>query len=396
MTTMSPTASTSSATATTAATVRDDGKPAGRPTAGRSVPLVFVYCLNILSCFAVVLLHTTLPVYGPTPTHLWMRMAGLQALAIFAVPIFFMISGMNLLGYRDRYSTETFFRKRLWRVGRAILLGSVVCYLLYGLFSSSFYGADSFIGKYGIVDFVKRFLTNQINDTYWFFYSIIYLYVLTPVLSLVVKNRRCVEYMLALTALVAVAFPLAERFHLAPAYVNTLFGWPLFSSISLLYFLAGYYFHVYWKPVRYQAAFAGTVFVLCVIGMTWMGLRSNDYGHAGAYDSYYAGITSPLCVLQTLALFLLFQSLEPRLQNIPAKAMQWLKLVSGASLGVYLFHILVINWIHPDVLSRVLGKLSSLPFLKAVVVYAAVAVAVMAGKWLIARIKRLYHGRAAD
>lgn len=360
------------------------------------MPLVFVYCLNILSCFAVVLLHTTLPVYGPTPTHLWMRMAGLQALAIFAVPIFFMISGMNLLGYRDRYSTETFFRKRLWRVGRAILLGSVVCYLLYGLFSSSFYGADSFIGKYGIVDFVKRFLTNQINDTYWFFYSIIYLYVLTPVLSLVVKNRRCVEYMLALTALVAVAFPLAERFHLAPAYVNTLFGWPLFSSISLLYFLAGYYFHVYWKPVRYQAAFAGTVFVLCVIGMTWMGLRSNDYGHAGAYDSYYAGITSPLCVLQTLALFLLFQSLEPRLQNIPAKAMQWLKLVSGASLGVYLFHILVINWIHPDVLSRVLGKLSSLPFLKAVVVYAAVAVAVMAGKWLIARIKRLYHGRAAD
>ncbi|MBT1171516.1 acyltransferase [Bifidobacterium sp. SO4] len=248
----------------------------------KPAPLVFVYGLNILSCFAVVLLHTTLPVYGPTPTRLWKEMVGLQALAIFAVPIFFMISGMNLLGYRDRYSTEMFFRKRFWRVGRALLLGSVVCYIVYCTFSSSFYGGDAYAGNLGVIDFAKRFLTNQVNDTYWFFYSIIYLYVLAPVLSLVVKNRRCVEYMLLLTAVIGVLFPLAERFHLAPEYVNTLFGWPLFASVPLLYFLAGYYFHTYWKPVKYQAVIAAAVFILCVAGMTWLGLRSNGYGHRGA------------------------------------------------------------------------------------------------------------------
>lgn len=34
----------------------------------RNEVLRFVYVLNIVSCFAVVLLHTTLPVYSPQPT----------------------------------------------------------------------------------------------------------------------------------------------------------------------------------------------------------------------------------------------------------------------------------------------------------------------------------------
>ena len=36
---------------------------------------------------------------------------------------------------------------------------------------------------FGPVDFCKRFLTNSIIDIYWFLYSIIYLYLLTPLLS---------------------------------------------------------------------------------------------------------------------------------------------------------------------------------------------------------------------
>lgn len=32
----------------------------------------------------------------------------MQAMFIFAVPIFFMVSGMNLLDYRKKYSTKVF------------------------------------------------------------------------------------------------------------------------------------------------------------------------------------------------------------------------------------------------------------------------------------------------
>ncbi|MBT1171749.1 hypothetical protein [Bifidobacterium sp. SO4] len=102
------------------------------------------------------------------------------------------------------------------------------------------------------------------------------------------------------------------------------------------------------------------------------------------------GITSPLCVVQTIALFLLFQSAEPLLKKMPLAVVRWLKLISGASLGVYLFHILMINWIRPGRLFRILDRLSDYPFLKAVFVYVVIAVLVMAGKWIIARVKRLF------
>ena len=62
-----------------------------------------------------------------------------------------MISGMNLLGYQRRYSTRTFFRKRLWRVGKALVLASLVCYLLFGLFPSAF-GTQAVADSFGPVD----------------------------------------------------------------------------------------------------------------------------------------------------------------------------------------------------------------------------------------------------
>ena len=92
---------------------------------------IFIYILNIISCFAVVLLHTTLPVFSPQVSDTWVKMVALQSLAIFAVPIFFMISGMNLLGYRQRETTSVFMKKRFWKVGRALVLASVFCYILF-------------------------------------------------------------------------------------------------------------------------------------------------------------------------------------------------------------------------------------------------------------------------
>ncbi len=69
---------------------------------------VFVDVLNIVSCFAVVCLHTSLGVFSLQHTFLWTFQELMQAMFIFAVPIFFMVSGMNLLDYRKKYSTKVF------------------------------------------------------------------------------------------------------------------------------------------------------------------------------------------------------------------------------------------------------------------------------------------------
>ena len=67
-----------------------------------------------------------------------------------------MVSGMNLLDYRKKYSTKVFFKKRFVRVGRALILGSIACYLLFGLLPGLFYGAQSIADSFG---FRRSFMT---------------------------------------------------------------------------------------------------------------------------------------------------------------------------------------------------------------------------------------------
>lgn len=353
----------------------------------------FVYAVNILSCCAVVLLHTTLPVFTPQPTALWVKMVALQSMGIFAVPVFFMISGMNLLGYRQRESTRQFIHKRLWKVGRALIGGSIICYLLFCLFPHSFYGADQYIGVGGVFDFLRRFLTNTINDTYWFLYFIIYLYVLTPVLSLIIFNKRCLQYMLVLCFGISIGLPLLAHIGVNPLYTSTVLNWPLFTSESLLYFLLGYYLHTYWQPIPRQTVLAAVVFVLAAIGMCISGLWLNGYWNPGglsaSYDSYAVGITSPLCVLQSCALFLLIRSGENWLRACGPRVDRILRTIAGASLGIYLFQILFIDWVGGSLPPQLSGVLGRHPVIYAATVYVCTLTVVLIGKTILAGCKKL-------
>ncbi len=198
--------------------------------------------LNILSCIAVVALHVSLNVFTPERSRNWLFAVAIQATCIFAVPVFFMLSGMNLINYRDRYTTKVFFQKRFKRTGLALIGASIVCYLLFGLFPDSFYNCTSYIGSFGIIDFVNRFLTNSINDIYWFLYSILYLYLLTPLLSLARKSKKLMKYLLFLCMFAGIVIPFLEvTLGLDDSLFASLFGWPLFKTNSLLYFLLGAY-----------------------------------------------------------------------------------------------------------------------------------------------------------
>ena len=105
------------------------------PADGTNSPkrLYYIDILNILSCFAVVVLHCSGGVFYYQKTRLWFIYMFLQTVAHFAVPVFFMITGANLLDYRKKYDTKTFFKKRAARTLApflflvAALLGTPVC-----------------------------------------------------------------------------------------------------------------------------------------------------------------------------------------------------------------------------------------------------------------------------
>lgn len=351
--------------------------------------LIFVDVLNIFACIAVVALHVSLNVFSPQPTHLWLKAVALQGMGIFAVPIFFMISGMNLLGYHEKYSTATFFKKRVLRTGRALLLGSIACYALFCLFPYSFYGANQFASGPNIVDFAKRFLTNQINDIYWFFYTIIYLYIITPVISQAMNNKRIVQYILVICLFIAVLLPFLTHIGVPFKYFGTLFNWPLFANTAMMYYVSGYYVKCYVDVQRIKPWVYALIFVLSTGVMIAAGLISNGWhtsnGLHQQYDNYYIGTTSPLCVIQVLSLFLFVMSLEPLLQQRSNTVKKSIARISGLSLGVYLFHILVINWWGVNYGT----VLTNNPFMRLIIVYIVTAVGVFVGQTIIGWLKAI-------
>lgn len=330
-------------------------------------------------------------VFSLQHTFLWTFQELMQAMFIFAVPIFFMVSGMNLLDYRKKYSTKVFFKKRFVRVGRALILGSIACYLLFGLLPGLFYGAQSIADGFGPVDFCKRFLTNSIIDIYWFLYTIIYLYLLTPLLSKIVHDRRLLEYAIALTLFCSILIPAAKAIGINEEYFSPLLSWPLFASSALLYFLLGYYLENYglplhWNALAWAATFLGSVTLMFLGGLWWNGFFQNSMGVE--YQNYLVGISSPLCVISAVSLFMLCKALEPSLQRGSDRMKSIIRKVSSVSLGVYMFHLLLVNLTLGGPFERILTFGQYHPFIKAIAVYLLTGIAVYVGKWCISKVKR--------
>ncbi len=342
------------------------------------------------------MLHVSLNVFNPLGDH-WVRAVLFQAIAIFAVPVFFMISGMNLIGYSDKYDARTFFKKRAWRVGRALILASLFCYVLFCMFPFSFYGAEQYAGKFGLLDLLVRFLTNSVNDTYWFLYTIIYLYILTPLLTRAKTSKKLLEYLLLILFSVSFVIPLIEKMGVPKEYFGTLFNWPFFASSSLFYYILGFYIKKYVKELPPIWLTAG-MFVVSAAAMFFGGLYTNGYfsQRSETYSNYVIGTASPLCALEAVSLFLLLMSAEEHLKKYPSKVLRGVKEISGASLGVYLFHILIINWAGVNLQGRIAEFWGNHMEMRTVVVYAITLVLVVLAKRAIALCKGHKKGRIAD
>ena len=291
---------------------------------------------NVAACFAVVMLHCSNIVFANTGDFQWHRAVIVQSTFIFAVPFFLMISGANLLGYRKRYTTIEFFKKRASRILGVFFGCSVLFYLVSGLFPLQF-GYEPHAMSLG--DFIYSFLTNNINDVYWYFYAIIALYLVTPVFSLLAERHSTLRYALIICIVMSICFPFVERIApwphaLASFYVPYLSSW-------LTYYLLGYYL-VHCFNRRINSGLLIAVFVASVAASSFLTFHTNETAllvdPAAPYDNYYAGVFGPFEFIGICSLFLLFKQSDKLFSK--ARLPVILRSLSALSLGIYAIHML--------------------------------------------------------
>lgn len=145
--------------------------------------------MNILACFGVVALHHN----GLAHSYVagsagWVQSFVVECLCYCSVPLFMMISGANLLAYRERYTTAEFFKKRFLRTVVPWLFWSVL-FLVWKLGDG-----QMVLEPLNLRTCVNAILNSKVMSVYWFFPALFVCYLVMPVLSLARNRRKLLWY----------------------------------------------------------------------------------------------------------------------------------------------------------------------------------------------------------
>lgn len=294
----------------------------------------FIDVLTVLSCIAVVALHANGVFWAHPSGRLWVTSNIIETVFYYAVPVFFMISGYTLIGFRKRYGVGEFVKKRVKRTVIPFVAWSAIgCIFLWVYKGEWIRPSDFFLAMFNC----------KIMSIYWFFIPLFACYMAIPVLADVCDKRKTFAYMILLAFLSYSVLPFAEQFF--RIQINHAIQFPVAGGY-VMYLLLGYVFGnvEIEKRVRWGIYFAGIVglFLHC-----YMTIRLSPAG--SPISQMYKGYLNFPCVLYSVSIFVFcrYASWGWLYEN---KILNFLmKLVKDNSLGVYLIHGYFVYYIAPGI-----------------------------------------------
>lgn len=241
-----------------------------------------------------------------------------------------MISGATLIDYRDRYSTSTYFKKRLER--------TVVPFTFWSIISVFYRYLISHWSHDSILDTISGIINTKYMAVYWFFIPLFAVYMSIPLLSSADKSNRIRIFKLisALTFIFTSILP--TIFALVGIQYNSAIQIPV-SGGYIIYVLLGYIiYNIDMKPKERLA-----IYTLGLLGWFIQFEGTNILSlNSGELTTTFKGYTNFPAVLQAVGIFVLFKywrfkgHLKRLIENICSK-------LSKYTFGVYLIHFYLVD-----------------------------------------------------
>ena len=242
-----------------------------------------------------------------------------------AVPIFFMISGASLLGYRERYTTKAFFKKRLSRVGIPFVFWNLF-YIAYSVVMNEEPIAHS------VSDFVSKLINSEFQVRYWFFYPLFALYLCIPVLSLFLKvpgHRKYLWY--AVTLAFGFDFVMVPILRVFEIPANSYITFPLAGGFVIYAIFGWLVSNSEWKRKSRLILYAATLAV-SILTIFYIFFLSAKTGKTVQWPVAYRAFPAALV---GASIFVFFKHLKIKESPVFAKTVG---IIASGSLGVWLTH----------------------------------------------------------
>ncbi len=290
--------------------------------------LDYISTLNVLSCFSVIVLHCNGEFWNRPEGRLWITCNFLESFFYFAVPIFFMISGVTLLDYNERYSTKEYFKKRIKKVVVPFFIWSIIGFL---------YAAKGTIQNGGEVDLnIIHIIDNIMNcrymSVYCFFPPLFAVYLSIPVLAQIADKEKTYLYMTYLGIVFIVILPLiASLFSMG---YNVAFK-PCIMSGYILYPIVGYLLQKNEIDPKKRRG----IYLLGIIGWATQFVGTIALSGPGEINDTFKGYLNLPTFLQSCAVFVVIKYHTPH-SEVVTKIIKWL---AKRTFGVYLIHMYLLQ-----------------------------------------------------
>lgn len=300
-------------------------------TAGKKKDDVLTF-MQVVCAFAVVFMHTNGDFWHYSKdSGTWPLANAVECLCYFAVPVFFMITGITLIDYRDRYSTKEFFKKRFNK--------TVVPYVVWTVIGAFYLHSQNKFGAVTVPRLVGGLLNSDIIDIYWFFLTLFCIYLSMPLFSAVDKAKRkeTFEYLFVAALLLNIIVPFVMRLRQTDSqwkiHIDAVSG-------NLMWVLAGVLLYCY--PLSRKKKYV-------IVGLGAAGLLTHMIGtycltvQAGSVVSTFKGYNNPPSVFYACGAFLVLEKLG-RLVMAKEPIRKAVDFLGKYTFAIYLMHWYILDY----------------------------------------------------
>lgn len=288
----------------------------------------YVSVLNYFACFLVVLLHVNGDFWNYSNSMRWILSNLVECIGYCAVPIFFMISGVNLIGYEKKYSTDIYIKKRIKKTGIPYLMWTILGILFLILIKKIN------MNDLSIPYIINGIINSEFIDVYWFFIPLFGCYVAIIFCSLIPVNKRKKAYAAMILWSGITMSILPTIFKIMGINYNNDLGMGLINGY-FIFPLIGYWIDNYYikKSVRMF------IYLLGVVGFGLHFFGTVILSNTGTVNLLFKGYTNFPSVFYSVAIFVLFKYCKNFNDNI-------MKLVNNGgnrTFGIYMIHIYLVR-----------------------------------------------------
>ena len=298
--------------------------------------------LRVLATCAVILLHVSVCVayqFGQIEAYKWWIANLFDGICHSAVPLFVMITGALLIP--QDIGIKSFMQKRLKRILMPFLFWSAI-YVIYNFFK------DTTGIHYSFFDILKISYLKLTNGAYyhlWFVYMIIGMYLIIPILKKWVKNcsEKEMIYFLTIWAITLVFMNPIIHKYMPKVEIQFFAGF-------VGYLVLGYYLST--KPVEKMKNIRKIAVLIIIIGtlITVLGTWWISARQGRINELFYDYLTPNIFLIAT-GIFIFVKTSCFNSQ----KSSRLLNFIDSYSFGIYLGHILVLEFLIPYVESFLFG-----------------------------------------